>query len=242
MDNPVDRLPTTYRATRLSMHALAEHVLCPARYSVVGRIDLSPVPNGVGTPAFGPDNKVVAVERLHDATPAETNPGVFMTVRTSEGVRRGPVSTMRSAAAFAGTTPGAPTAVFTPLTALDLDAQLSVDGESLAILASWYAYGRSALDVFVAQCAEMGDEADPIKLWPEHFDLATTIANVNYGVSPGDDLIDEPYAYVGPHARPLPHADDPFWTHGFGAAKPWSAFATTEDLVGFFVKGRLLAG
>jgi hypothetical protein len=31
-------------------------------------------------------------------------------------------------------------------------------------------------------------------LWPEHFDIGITVAEVNYGVSPGDTLIDEPYA------------------------------------------------
>ena len=35
-------------------------------------------------------------------------------------------------------------------------------------------------------------------LWPEHFDVGITLDKVNYGVSPGDDDIPEPYAYVGP--------------------------------------------
>lgn len=35
-------------------------------------------------------------------------------------------------------------------------------------------------------------------LWPEHFDVAVTEDEVNYGVSPGDDFHALPYAYVGP--------------------------------------------
>ena len=35
-------------------------------------------------------------------------------------------------------------------------------------------------------------------LWPEHFDLAIDVDEVNYGVSPGDGYHGAPYAYVGP--------------------------------------------
>ena len=35
-------------------------------------------------------------------------------------------------------------------------------------------------------------------LWPEHFDVAVTDNEVNYGVSAGDDGHPLPYAYVGP--------------------------------------------
>ena len=55
-------------------------------------------------------------------------------------------------------------------------------------------------------------------LWPEHFDVGITVARVNYGLSPGDAAIDEPYAYVGPwepasyegafwNAPSVPHSD-----------------------------------
>ena len=41
-------------------------------------------------------------------------------------------------------------------------------------------------------------------LRPEHFDVAATEDEVNYGVSAGDGLHDTPYAYVGPWT-PVPH-------------------------------------
>ena len=59
-------------------------------------------------------------------------------------------------------------------------------------------------------------------LWPEHFDIAIRVDDVNYGVSPGDDYLNEPYAYVG--VDPVP--DDEFWNAPFGAARPLA------DLVG----------
>ena len=43
-----------------------------------------------------------------------------------------------------------------------------------------------------------------VQLWPEHFDLATTIDEVNYGGSPGDDGHPLPYLYVGPWTPPEP--------------------------------------
>ena len=54
-------------------------------------------------------------------------------------------------------------------------------------------------------------------LWPEHLDVAITVDEVNYGISPGDDAIAEPYAYVGPH-RPRQALKQPF-----GAACCWTA-------------------
>ena len=65
---------------------------------------------------------------------------------------------------------------------------LGVDPEAAAALADWYAFGDQILRA-------LGGE--PI-LWPEHFDLAIELDEVNYGFSPGDEAHAEPYAYVGP--------------------------------------------
>ena len=74
-------------------------------------------------------------------------------------------------------------------------------------------------------------------LWPEHFDLGLSMAEVNYGVSPGDDLHAEPYLYVGPWTP----REGPFWNEPFGASVPASAIATVEDALAFFEEGRSLA-
>ena len=45
-----------------------------------------------------------------------------------------------------------------------------------------------------------GDDPTPIRLWPEHFDIAIEMGaqRANYGFSPGDDHHPEPYAYISP--------------------------------------------
>jgi hypothetical protein len=74
------------------------------------------------------------------------------------------------------------------------DEPLAVNADAAARLADWYAFGADVLDAFA-------DE--PIRLWPEHFDIAIELGEVNYGFSPGDEQHPEPYAYVGPQtARP----------------------------------------
>ena len=54
---------------------------------------------------------------------------------------------------------------------------------------SHYAGGHAIKNVLLEQ--------HPV-LWPEHFDVAATEDEVNYGVSAGDDYHPTPYAYLGP--------------------------------------------
>lgn len=83
-----------------------------------------------------------------------------------------------------------------------------------------------------------GDEAlrrfapgeEPV-LWPEHFDIAVMVDEINYGLSPGDSCLSEPYAYVGPH-RPQ---RGPFWTAPFGVVRSLRELA---DIAAFFEEGR----
>ncbi len=72
-------------------------------------------------------------------------------------------------------------------------------------IAAWFDVGSLALD----RTAEREPGAGEVRCWPHHFDLATLIAvaadrTVGVGLSPGDDLIAEPYFYVSPHPRPEP--------------------------------------
>jgi hypothetical protein len=69
-----------------------------------------------------------------------------------------------------------------------------------SLLADWYQLGAHALASFAAAVPD--DQPTSAQLWPEHFDLGITAARVNYGVSPGDGHIAEPYLYVGPHGGP----------------------------------------
>ena len=76
-----------------------------------------------------------------------------------------------------------------------------VDPEAADRLADWYAFGDAVLRDLTA-AAGPGDDPTPIRLWPEHFDIAIELGQVNYGFSPGDEHHAEPYAYVGPWTAP----------------------------------------
>ena len=67
-----------------------------------------------------------------------------------------------------------------------------VDAAAARWLADLFAVGDAALRELIADAPE----AEPIRLWPEHFDIATVIGRATYGVSPGDDEHAEPYLYV----------------------------------------------
>jgi hypothetical protein len=75
-------------------------------------------------------------------------------------------------------------------------------------------------------------------LWPEHFDVAVTVGAVDYGCSPGDTYLADPYLYVGPHERPAP---DDFWNQPFGAARTHDRVPDVDAAVAFFRQGRARA-
>ncbi|MGH8869530.1 MAG: hypothetical protein ACRDYU_16240, partial [Actinomycetes bacterium] len=209
--------------TRESWHRLAEHVVSPARYAVTGRIGLRPAPGGFRTPAFGEDHRVVAVD----------GDALVLTARGAPG-RRAPIVTLRQAGAFVGIEPGAPADVYTPTTPLDLDEPMDIDQESARILAGWFALGAQALRRFADEISE--DDPAEAQLWPEHFDLGITAGAVNYGASPGDEHVEVPYLYVGPH-QPPPRGH-PFFTQPFGAVRTMDETSSVDDTVAFFREGR----
>ena len=85
-----------------------------------------------------------------------------------------------------------------------------------------------------------GDEPGAVVLWPEHFDVGMTAAVINYGASPGDDQIPDPYLYVGPHDGPPP-GDPAFWNAPFGAARTFRQIGTVAEATAFFLDGRARA-
>src|SRR5262249_36613976 len=86
---------------------------------------------------------------------------------------------------------------------------LEVDPGAAAFLGGWYGFAASVLGELRAGA---GDELQPsrVQLWPEHFDLALELGGSDagtraaYGLSPGDEVHPEPYAYVAPWAAPEP--------------------------------------
>jgi hypothetical protein len=205
--------------TRTSWHRVAEHVLAAGQFADAGTIRLRPVPGGIGT-VRGVAGRQVAVV------------GDELVVVGGDGSRRSErLTTLRAAAAFAGVACGL-RGSYPPATPADPDDALQVDAGAAQVLAGWYALGDAALR-HVAEV--LGSPEEPV-LWPEHLDIGITVDAVNYGCSPGDTAIGDPYLYVGPHAGPPVHDD--FWNAPFGAAATAERISTVDDAVDFFTQGR----
>jgi len=214
---------TRLAVTRAGWHRVAEHVLAAALYEATGKIGLVPAPGGFRTPSLRADGRFLAVD------------GTELVVGDAAGIRRTSLTTIGAAAEFAGVTPGAPAQVYKPATPLDLDEPLEIDPDAARILADWYSLGAQAMSRFAIGIP--GDKPSAAVLWPEHFDLGITAAAVNYGASPGDDHITEPYVYVGPHDGPPP-GDPAFWNATFGAARTFRQIGTVAGAAAFFRDGR----
>jgi hypothetical protein len=75
-----------------------------------------------------------------------------------------------------------------------------------------------------------------VQIWPEHFDLGCEVGEeaaggrANYGASPGDKDIAEPYLYVGPHDEAR-HTGE-FARCAFGAAITYSELQRAPEAGG----------
>lgn len=217
-------------ATREALHAVAEHVLAAALHRATGRIGLRVTPGGFGTPPFpvGGTERQVRVE------------GTEIVVVDDGAERRAPLGSVGQAAACAGIEPGGPASVYPLATPLDPDADLGLDHAAADVVHRWFHLTGAALDRLRED--HPAGEATIAQLWPEHFDLALVMDEVNYGGSPGDDDHATPYAYVGPwNLDGLAGKDAEFWNEPFGASRPHDALQTVDDLVSFFRTGRTLA-
>ena len=87
------------------------------------------------------------------------------------------------------------------------------------------ARGDAGLRAFAAE--------EPV-IWPEHFDLAVSLDEVNYGVSPGDGGHRDPYAYVGPWTP----REGEFWNASFGAVRAAVDLPDAAAVAEFFAAGR----
>ena len=78
------------------------------------------------------------------------------------------------------------------------------------------------------ELAASGRSCSEVQLWPEHFDLGCSIEGANFGCSPGDGHVPEPYVYVGPWDTEGLPADD-FWNASFGAVLPYKELLGASD-------------
>jgi hypothetical protein len=222
-------LPATFAVTRQGLHRLACYVIAPARKARNGRIGLRATGDGFGTPPF------------------ENGPRIAVRGRELVvGGRSAPITTLRDAAAIVDVVLLVDPGVGADLPSFEPDADLAVDDAASRALGAWFAFAEAAIERIGRAGATVGDA----QLWPEHFDLATTVqlpgrSPVNVGFSPGDTYCDEPYVYVGPHDL-IELASDDFWNAPFGALRRYSVLAATGDPAGavdsFIVDGLDRAG
>lgn len=199
-----------YVDTRRQLRGVAESLIAGPQYRAAGTIRLAVRPDGFAGVAIP-----LAIR------------GTQLVWPDGAAALAGPVQAVADAA---GVDAGPPGDVYEVVDPLPTHAVLDID----AAAAEWihrchYAGGHAIKNVL--------PEAHPV-LWPEHFDVAVTEDEVNYGVSAGDDFHPTPYAYVGPWAQ----RSGPFWNAPFGAVYPLDpghdVDALTSNIAEFFQRGR----
>jgi hypothetical protein len=197
-------------ATRRSLHGVAELVLAGPQYRATGRLRLAVIPGGFAT---------------------TQSPGLRVEGDRVAGAAGMPVAiggrTPRDLGTELGVVAGRPEGAYADGSGVGADETLEVDPEQAAAICAALSVGHDALASFAP--------AETPVLWPEHFDVAIRVDEVNYGVSPGDGFLAEPYAYVGVASVP---GGDQFWNAPFGAAVPLRELGGVAAVTGFFTEGR----
>jgi hypothetical protein len=199
----------SFESTRGSLHAVAELLLAGPQYVAHRRIQLRVVDAGFAT-VLEPEVRI-AVDHL------------------VVGDRRSRIHgrTPAELADELGLRPRPLDDVYSDGPSRDLDQRLPVDPDHARRLHAALAAGDAAL-------RSLAPDETPV-LWPEHFDVAISVGEVNYGVSPGDRFEPEPYAYVGPW---IPPEQDDFWNAPFGAVLRLAPDAGPDEVLAFFDRGR----
>jgi hypothetical protein len=219
-------LPRVFVPTRRSLHALAEHVVAPARHAANGKIGLRFTRGGFGTPYFGAGRQLrVETGRL-----------------VVDGTAHMP-ATLGEAASLADVPLGMPPHVYSPSTPAAPDTCLPVNPAAAAALGAWFGFAWSVLE----QLRFDGRPLSPgrVQLWPEHFEPAVDLGKesagrrASFGASPGDDAHPEPYLYVSPWRKRA----GAFWNDGTfgGASLTYAALLAADDqretALAFFRRG-----
>ncbi len=206
--------PADLARSRVALHSLAENVISPTRQRAPGgKIGLRWTSGGFGTPFFGNDVQL-RVE------------GDVVVVQTAEREQLGRLTTLKDAAEFVGF----------DLTRTDVamaEDRLNIDQRAARWLGDLFGFATSVLEQLRAETTER-DSPSRVQLWPEHFDMAVDFGNessssrANYGVSPGDEVHDEPYLYVSLWAG---EREGELWnaTHYSGAELTISEVIAADD-------------
>ena len=195
--------------TRRTWHAVGELVLAGPQHREHGTIRLRVVPGG-----FAQLRGSLRVEGAE---------------LVADGARVPLTGTARALGAAVGVVAGAPEDLYGDHADLGPDDELAADPAAAAELGDWFARGDAGLRA-------LAPGVEPV-LWPEHFDLAVTVDEVNYGVSLGDAGHAAPYAYVGPWTP----RTGPFWNASFGAVRAAADLPDAGAVAAFFAEGRATA-
>ncbi|RMI30823.1 hypothetical protein [Nocardia stercoris] len=259
-------LPADYARTLRSLHGVAELLLAGPQYLRSGTIRLAPAPGGFAT-VTAPEIAVsggsllvggVTAGAIAGSTCVELAAAVRAVLAHSaqgeavSGVAETELATGAMAgtagaelaagaelegavreslaAAVTGFAASAPAGVYRGGSDVGADEVLVCDPAAAQLIAETFAIGAHALATVPG--------ADAPVLWPEHFDLSITVSEINFGVSPGDSTIPEPYAYVGPWTP----RSGAFWNQAFGAARTLTELGDATNVADFFAEGIRLAG
>lgn len=203
-------LDETYVATRRQLRGVAESLIAGPQYRAAGTIRLAVRPDGFAGVAIPLAVHGTQLVLPNDAVPLT---GSLAEVADTAGVDVGP-----------------PDGVYDIVDPLPPDEDLKIDPAAADwIHRSHYAGGHAIKNVL--------PEQHPV-LWPEHFDVAVTEDEVNYGVSAGDGDHSTPYAYIGPWKKRTGR----FWNAPFGALYSLNPAhdvdALTSRIADFFERGR----
>lgn len=201
----------TSASTRRALHAVAELVLAGPQHRASGTIRLRVTADGFATVAE-PDLTVTATTLRTPVGPLELLGATCAELAKAFGAEAGPPEGLHKDHAEVGP-----------------DEPLHVDPDAASELLAALGRGDAAL-------REFAPGQTPV-LWPEHFDVGIQAGEVNYGISPGDHVLDEPYAYVGPWT---PRTGE-FWNAPFGAARSLRDLPGAA-LLAFLREGRDRAG
>ncbi|HYO19154.1 MAG TPA: hypothetical protein VES02_10885 [Dermatophilaceae bacterium] len=216
--------PDALVATRRSLHAVAEMLLAGHQHRVAGTIRLAVQPGGFRTLPLPGQPSLLAV-RATDLVVTTNAREVVIAIS-------GRLDVLAKAA---GLEVGTLASVYSGGSGAMGSDVVNVDPAAATTLEHAFELGDAAMRLFGSRHVQ-DDPPVPV-LWPEHFDVGIVLDEVNYGVSPGDDEIPEPYAYVGPHAP----RHGPFWDRSFGAARVVSSLGEADAIVEFFEAGRAAA-
>jgi hypothetical protein len=210
-------------------------VLGRRRYAVSGHFGLRASPDGLATPAFGPEPETLRL----------TSTRLIREVGTQSSSVPLQGGTLEELARFAGADLGSAYSAGANAPGLGSTTEpLHFFPDELALIFDWFVLGWRVLDTVVSELPAKWTQST-VQLWPEHFDVGTSLDfgrgdgdgdGVNLGFSAGDAFSEEPYAYVGPWGPQRP-GDPSFWNAPFGALLTGSQAGDVTSCVAFLRVG-----